>query len=123
MNIMSINLDQLDPEIRKKLQNLQSLQQNFEFLQNQKLQLESRERETELAIEELKKLDPEEIVYKSIGGLMIKSKRDKLLDEKKNEKTTVEMRLKTINQKVDRVKKQLEQLRTTIQQGLQNQAA
>jgi prefoldin beta subunit len=120
---MSIDLNQLDPEIRKKLQQLQQMQQNFEFLQNQKLQLESKQREAELAIEELNKLDPEEIVYKSIGGLMIKSKRDKLLDEKKNENTTLEMRLKTVNQKVERVKNQLETLRNNIQQSIQNQAA
>ncbi|MBD3254792.1 MAG: hypothetical protein GF383_06850, partial [Candidatus Lokiarchaeota archaeon] len=62
-------------------------------------------------------------VYKSIGGIMVKSEKDKLLEEKKSLKVTLEMRTKTINQKLDRTKTQLENIRKSIQSDLQNQRA
>ena len=120
---MSINLDNLDEEVRKKVINLQNLSGSMEFLTNQKLQLESSQRETELAIEELEKISPDDVVYKSIGGILVKSEKNKLLDEKKSLKVTLEMRLKTIQQKLDRTKNQIETMRKSIQADLQNPSA
>ena len=118
---MSLNLNELSPEMQKKIRNLQGLQQSLEFIISQKLQLESTLKETELAIEELEKVDPEEVVYKSIGGIMVKSNKDKLLSEKKNQRTNVEMRVKTLKQKEDRTRSQIETLKNNIQGELQNQ--
>ena len=117
---MTINLDELDEEVRKKVINLQNLSSSMEFLTNQKIQLESTQRETELAIEELEKINPDEIVYKSIGGILVKSDKNKLLDEKKSLKVTLEMRLKTLDQKLERNKNEIQRLRNSIQADLQN---
>ncbi len=120
---MSINLDSLDEETRNKIINLQNLQRSLEFIMNQKLQMESSLRETELTIEELDKSSPETVVYKSIGGIMVKSERDKLLDEKKSLKVTLEMRMKTLAQKEERVKSQVNTMRNSLQKdlGMSNQ--
>ena len=120
---MSINLDELDEELKKKVINLQNLSTTMEFLTNQKLQLESASREADIAIEELEKINPEEVVYKSIGGILVKSEKNRLLEEKKSLKTTLEMRLKTIDSKVQRTKGQIESLRKSIQSDLQNKGA
>lgn len=120
---MTINPNQINEELRQKLTNLQNLQNNLEFIVNQRIQLESQLKETELAIEELEKTDPEETVYKSIGGIMVKSSKDKLLSEKKNDKTTSEMRVKTLKQKEERTRNQLEKLSQTLQSELQQQSA
>jgi len=124
---MSINLDDLDEELKKKVINLQNLsttmETTMEFLTNQKIQLESATREAEVAIEELEKINPDEVVYKSIGGILVKSEKNRLLEEKKSLKTTLEMRLKTIESKVQRTKGQIESLRKSIQSDLQNKAA
>ncbi|MHA1343445.1 MAG: prefoldin subunit beta [Promethearchaeota archaeon] len=114
-----INLNGLDEEVKKKIINLQNLQQSLEFITQQKVQIESNLRETELAIEELEKLNPDDLVYKSIGGIMVKSEKNKLLDEKKSLKITLEMRSKTLKQKEDRVKNQLETMKKSIQSDLQ----
>ncbi|TFF85458.1 MAG: prefoldin subunit beta [Promethearchaeota archaeon] len=116
---MTINPNQLDEELRQKLMDLQNLQNNLEFIVNQRIQLESQLKETELAIEELEKTSPEETVYKSIGGIMVKSNKDKLLSEKKNDKATAEMRVKTLKQKEERTRNQLQQLSQTLQSELQ----
>jgi len=116
---MTINLDNLNEEQKKKLLNLNNLQQSFEFITSQRLQIESTFRETELAIEELEKINPEDTVYKTIGGILVKSEKNKLLDEKKSLKVALEMRLKTLKQKEDRVKTQIETMRKSLQADFQ----
>ncbi|MHA1688694.1 MAG: prefoldin subunit beta [Promethearchaeota archaeon] len=118
---MSINLDNLSEDVKQKILNLQKLQQTFDFLTTQKLQIDTSLQETELAIEELEKTNPEEIVYKSIGGILVRSDRDKLLAEKKSMKTTLEMRSKTLTQKLDRTKNQIETMRKSLEADLRNQ--
>ncbi|MFX1358531.1 MAG: prefoldin subunit [Promethearchaeota archaeon] len=117
---MTINFDQLDEETKKKIQNLSALSQSLEFLTQQKIQLETSLKETELAIENLTEASADTIVYKNIGGVMVKSSRDKLLDEKKNLKVTLEMRLKTIDQKTERTKNSFETLQKSLQADLKN---
>ncbi|MCK4481185.1 MAG: prefoldin subunit beta [Promethearchaeota archaeon Loki_b32] len=116
---MTINLDNLNEEQRQKLLNFNNLQQSFEFITSQRLQIESTLRETELAIEELEKINPDDTVYKAIGGILVKSEKNKLLDEKKSLKVTLEMRLKTLKQKEERVKTQIETMRKSIQADFQ----
>ena len=116
---MTINLDNLNEEQKKKLLNFNNLQQSFEFITSQRLQIESTLRESELAIEELEKINPEDTVYKTIGGILVKSEKNKLLDEKKSLKVTLEMRLKTLKQKEERVKTQIETMRKSLQADFQ----
>jgi prefoldin beta subunit len=116
---MTINLDNLNEEQKKKLINFNNLQQSLEFITSQRLQVESTSRDTDLAIEELEKIDTDDIVYKAIGGILVKSKKDKLLDEKKSLKVTLEMRLKTLKQKEERVKNQIETVRKSLQADFQ----
>lgn len=116
---MTINLDNLNEEQKQKLLNFNNLQQTFEFLTSQRLQVESTLRETELAIEELEKINPDGTVYKAIGGILVKSEKNKLLDEKKSLKVTLEMRLKTLKQKEERVKTQIETMRKSLQADFQ----
>ena len=104
---MSINLDELDEEVKKKVVNLQNLSASMEFLSNQKIQMESSLRETESAISELEKINPDDTVYKSIGGILVKSEKNKLLNEKKSLKVTIEMRLKSLESKLERNKKEI----------------
>lgn len=116
---MGTNLDNLPEEVKKKVMDLQNLQIQIQNLQNQHNYLESQRRETDLAIEELEKVGPDAVVYKSIGGIMVKSERDKLLDEKKSLKVSTEMRLKTVKQKEERSIQTLENMRKSLQADLQ----
>ena len=120
---MSINLDDLDENLKKKVVDLQNLSASMEFLSNQSIQIESALRESESAIEELEKINPDETVYKSIGGILVKSEKNTLLDEKKSLKVSLEMRLKTIKAKEERTKSQIDTLRKNIQSDLKNKSA
>jgi len=116
---MTIDLENLNEEQKKKILNLNNLQQSFEFITSQRIQIESTLRESELAIEELEKINTDDAVYKAIGGILVKSEKNKLLDEKKSLKVTLEMRLKTLKQKEDRVKSQIEIMRKSLQADFQ----
>jgi len=116
----NINLDSLNDETKKKILNMQNLSTTLEFLTQQKVQIETAQRECEIAIEELDKIDPDEVVYKSIGGIMVKSEKNKLLEEKKSLKVSLEMRLKTVDQKKSRVEGEVDRMRKSLQLDLQN---
>ncbi|MFX0072763.1 MAG: prefoldin subunit [Candidatus Hermodarchaeota archaeon] len=120
---MSINFNELDEEVRNKAMNLQNLYTTREFLSQQKIQVENSMKETELAIEELEKANPDEVVFKSIGGILVKSEKNKLLDEKKSLKVTLEMRSKTLVQKLERTSNQIKTIEASIRQNLQNKSA
>ncbi len=114
-------MENLDEETKKKFQNLTQLGQSLELLTQQKLQIDSNIRETELALEELEKASPDTVVYKQIGGIMIKTERNKLLDEKKSDKETLNMRSSTLAQKIEITKKAFESNQKSLQADLQNQ--
>jgi len=116
----NINLDSLNDETKKKILNMQNLSTTLEYLTQQKVQIETAQRECEIAIEELDKIDPDEVVYKSIGGIMVKSEKNKLLEEKKSLKVSLEMRLKTVDQKKSRVEGEVDRMRKSLQLDLQN---
>ncbi len=116
---MGTNLDNLPEDVKKKIMDLQNLQIQLQNLRNTHDFLENQRRETDLAIEELEKVGPDAVVYKSIGGIMVKSERDKLLDEKKSLKVSTEMRLKTVKQKEERSIQTLENMRKSLQADLQ----
>lgn len=118
-----MSLENMNPEIQKKIANFQNLQQSLEFLTSQKMQLQSTLRETEVAIEELSKVNDDTPVYKAIGGIMVRSEKNKLLDEKKSLKVTLEMRLKTVQGKEARVTTQIETTRKSLQADLQSTQA
>ena len=116
---MGINQDNLSEDVKKKITDFQNLQIQIQNLQNQHNYLENQRRETDVAIEELEKVGSDAVVYKSIGGIMVKSERDKLLDEKKSTKVSTEMRLKTVKQKEERAKQAFENMSKSLQADLQ----
>jgi prefoldin beta subunit len=129
---LTINYESLNEETKKRFQTLSQFGQTLEILTQQKLQIDSNIRETELAIESLTEATPDTPVYKSIGGVMVKSTRDKLLDEKNTNKETLTMQSKTLKetltmqsktlaQKIERTKSTFESMQKSLQEDLQNQ--
>jgi len=118
---MSMPYENLSDDLKNKLQNYNNLVRTLEFLTQQRFELERGLRDAELAIGELDKTDSNKEVYKSIGGIMVKSERDRLLDEKKSQKASIELKLKTITQREERTKTQLETLRIALEKDFKDQ--
>jgi prefoldin beta subunit len=114
-------MQNIDEELKEKIQNLRNMQSNLEYITNQRIEMETKVREAELAIEELEKTEESQQIYKSIGGIMVKASKDKLLPEKKSEKTSLDMKIKTLKQKEERTRNQIQKLSQTLQQQIQQQ--
>ena len=110
----------LPPKLQDQLIKLQQLQQKAEILVNQRIQLEAQLKETERALAELDQLEETNaVVYKSIGAILVKAKKEKVKEELDDRKETLNMRIKTIMRQEERTKKELEEKRKEIQAALQ----
>jgi len=108
----------LPAKLQNDLKQFQRLQQELGAVQQQRLQLELRLREIAHTLEELKKVPEEATVYRPVGGLLVKAKsRKEVEDLLGEEKETLEVRQKA----VERQENHLKERYTTMQQDLSQQ--
>jgi prefoldin beta subunit len=105
--------------IPAKLQNdikqFQRLQQELGSIQQQRLQIDLRVRELGHTLDELKTLPEDSVVYRPIGGLLVRAKDRKEVEEiLAEDKETLEVRLKAIERQENHLKERY----TTMQQEL-----
>ncbi|MGB2582305.1 MAG: prefoldin subunit beta [Thermoplasmata archaeon] len=107
-------MDNLPPKVQNQIAQFQQLAQQIQMITSQKLQFDAQVRELDKAIAELDKAGEDAVVYRNVGSLMIQSKDTAALaTELKDQKETLEVRVKTL----DRQDKQLRERH----QGLQEQ--
>lgn len=105
---------EIPPWLREQLARLQQLQQNLQAIMMQKQQLEAESVEIEKATEELKKSEQDETVYKSVGPLLIKTKKDDTLKELDEKKDLANTRLVVLGKQETRVKENLKEVENKI---------
>jgi prefoldin beta subunit len=105
---------EIPPWLREQLTRLQQLQQNLQAIMIQKQQLEAESVEIEKATEELKKAEQDEAVYKSVGPLLIKTKKDDTLKELDEKKDLSNTRLVVLGKQETRVKENLKEVENKI---------
>jgi len=105
---------EIPPWLREQLARLQQLQQNLQAIMMQKQQLEAESVEIEKATEELKKSEQNEVVYKSVGPLLIKTKKDDTLKELDEKKDLANTRLVVLGKQETRVKENLKEVENKI---------
>jgi len=71
----------LPPWIREQISRLQQIQQNLQAIMMKKQQIEQEIAETDRILEEIKKIDGDNKVYKRYDNLLIKSKIENILKE------------------------------------------
>ncbi|MBR5503492.1 MAG: prefoldin subunit beta [Methanobrevibacter sp.] len=110
--------------VQHQLNQFQQLQQQAQAVTVQKQNVDIQLRETETALEELKKTPEDAEVYKSAGNLLIKVERAATLEDLEDKVETLKLRQQTMERQEERVMKKLEEMQATIQQtmnGLQGQ--
>lgn len=105
---------EIPPWLREQLSRLQQLQQNLQAIMMQKQQLEAESVEIEKATEELKKSGEDESIYKSVGPLLIKTKKDDTLKELDEKKDLSNTRLVVLGKQETRVKENLKEVENKI---------
>ena len=115
---MSNEVSRLPPQVQQRLLRLQQLQQTLQSVLTQKQQLELGLTETEQALNELEKLTKQAVIYKSVGSLLVKTKKTKVTKELKEQKELLNMRISVLGKQEKRLRTQLKELQTKLQQDL-----
>jgi len=115
---MSDEVSRLPPKVQERLLRLQQLQQTLQSVLTQKQQLELGLTETEQALSELEKLTAQAVIYKSVGSLLVKSKKTKVTKELKEQKELLNMRISVLGKQEERLRTQAKNLQTKLQQDL-----
>jgi prefoldin beta subunit len=115
---MSEEISRLPPQVQQRLLRLQQLQQTLQGVLTQKQQLELELNEVEQALSELEKLTDAAVIYKSIGSLLVKSKRTKVTTELNERKELLNMRISVLGKQEERLRTQVKDLQEKLQRDL-----
>ena len=100
----------------EKLQELQILEQNLQSIILQKQAFEMEMADVNNALEELKKQKDD--VYKIVGSLMIKSKKDEVEAELKHKREMLDLRLKNMDKQENSFKEKSFKIREELMSQL-----
>ena len=115
---MSEDISRLPPQIQQRLLRLQQLQQTLQGVMAQKQQLEMQLTEVERAVNELEKLAETAVIYKSIGALLVKSKKDNVTTELTERKELLKLRVDVLAKQEGRLQTQVKDLQEKLQRDL-----
>ena len=104
----------LPPQAQQLLLQMQTFQQQLQTVAMQRESLTVQSIEISKALEELKKLNKED-VFKAVGPILVKS--DKLVLEKElnEKKETIELRLKSLEKQENKLKERLEENQKSLE--------
>jgi prefoldin beta subunit len=117
---MSEEISRLPPQVQQRLLRLQQLQQTLQGVLTQKQQLELELNEVEQALSELEKLTNAAVIYKSIGSLLVKSKKTKVTTELNERKELLNMRINVLGKQEERLRTQVKDLQEKLQRDLRS---
>ncbi len=109
---------QISPQTQKELADFQLLSQKLDQLYRQKQLYTETLREKDLSIKELENLGDDSTVYRQYGGILIKKPRSVVLEDLKDEKLTLEMRIKSLERNEPSMKSNYEEMKQKLQKKL-----
>ena len=105
---------QMPPWLQEQLMKMQQSQQNLQSIMTQKQHLEIEKAETQKALEELKKMTDDDTVYKQAGTILIKSKKQELVDELEERIEMTKTRSTVLEKQETRLKETLKEQEAKI---------
>lgn len=105
---------QMPPWMQEQLLKLQQSQQNLQLIASQKQHLEMEKVETEKALEELKKANDTDNVYKHTGSILIKSTKKELIDDLEERLEMAKTRSTVLEKQEIRIKETLKEQEAKI---------
>jgi prefoldin beta subunit len=112
---------EIPPQVQNQVAQLQQVQQQAQSLAMQKNQVESLQRESEMALEELEKLPDDAVVYRAVGDMQIRCTREDAITKLKERAETLSLRLQSISRQEERISKRFNQLQEQIKQAVGTQ--
>ncbi|MGP8072915.1 MAG: prefoldin subunit beta [Thermoplasmata archaeon] len=112
----------LPAKLQNDIKQFQRLQQELGSLQQQRMQIDLKVREIGHTLDELKGISDDAVVYRPVGGLLVKSKGRKEVEELlTEEKETLEVRLKATERQENHLKERYTTMQQELTQALQAQ--
>jgi len=115
---MSDEISKLPPAVQERLLRLQQLQQTLQATLTQKQQIELELNETDSALGEMQNVADDVPIYKSIGSLLIKTEKARITTELTERKELLNTRISVLTKQEERMRSQLKDLQTKLQQDL-----
>ena len=113
----------MPPWLQEQLMKLQQSQQSLQSLMTQKQHLEIEKAETEKALEELRKIADGDAVFKQAGTILIKSKKQELIDELEERIEMTKTRSTVLEKQETRLKETLKEQETKITEMMKSGSA
>jgi len=114
----------LPAKLQNDLKQFQRLQQELGAIQQQRLQLDLKVREVSHTLEELKGIAEDAVIYRPIGGLLVRARSRKEVEEMLTEdKETAEVRLKAVERQENHLKERYTTMQQELSQALQSAGA
>ena len=111
----------LPAKLQNDIRQFQRLQQELGAVQQQRMQVDLKLREVTHTLEELKSLPEDVVIYRPIGGLLVRAKnRKEVEDLLSEEKETAEVRLKAVERQENHLKERYTSMQQELTQALQN---
>ncbi len=111
-------MQNIPPQVQAMLGQLESYQGQLQLViqQKQKVQLELND--AKKALEEIEKVERETVIYKTVGTLVVKTTKEKALEELKEKVETLEIRLNALERQEKKLNEKLKELTAQIQSSL-----
>jgi len=110
----------LPAKLQNDLKQFQRLQQELGNAQQQRMQIDLKLREVTHTLEELKSIAEDAVLYRPIGGLLVRAKsRKEVEDLLTEEKETLEVRVKAIERQENHLKERYTTMQQELTQALQ----
>ena len=104
----------MPPWLQEQIMKMQQSQQNLQSIMQQKQHLEIENAETGKALEELKKVADGDAVFKQAGTVLIKSKKQELIDELEERIELTKTRAVVLEKQETRLKETLKEQEAKI---------
>jgi prefoldin beta subunit len=115
---LSDELSKLPPNVQERLLRLQQLQQTMQTILAQKQQVEMEKNEVEQTLAELTKTADDAVIYKAVGSLLVKAEKTKVTEDLNERKSLLETRSTVIARQEERVRSQVKESQTKLQEDL-----
>ena len=114
---------QMPPWLQEQITKMQQSQQNLQSIMAQKQQVEMENIEANRALDELKKANNDDQVFKFAGSILIKSDNKTLIDELEEKKELSKTKTIVLTKQEERIKASLQEQEKKIQGMLKNQSS
>ena len=110
--------EEIPPWLREQLARFDQLQKNLQAILYQKQQVELELTEIEKALEELKKIGPDDAIFKSAGSLLVKVKKDDIVKELEEKRELTNTRSIVLTRQESHIRENVKEMQSKIDQAI-----